>query len=88
MAQIHVEEPIVHEDENLGEDFDRTPWIPPSIDRAIEYRKKHVFRGGMCAMKDVEVVNAPDLSITVSMYFQFMRQIDNGHQKYHILQYF
>ena len=27
-------------DENLGENFEDTPWLPPSIDKAIEFRKK------------------------------------------------
>lgn len=31
-------------DENLGEDFDSTPWLPPSIDLAKKYKRDNIFR--------------------------------------------
>jgi hypothetical protein len=27
-----------YEEENLGDDFEDTPWVPPSHDKAMEYR--------------------------------------------------
>lgn len=31
-------------DENLGEDFELTRWLPPSIEKATEFRKGNVYR--------------------------------------------
>ena len=34
----------VDKDENLGEDFESTRWLPPSIEVALEYRKDSIYR--------------------------------------------
>jgi hypothetical protein len=26
-------------DENLGENFEETPWLPPQVEKAVEFRK-------------------------------------------------
>ena len=31
-------------DENLGEDFEVSRWLPPSIEKAAEFRKENVYR--------------------------------------------
>lgn len=62
-----------YEDENLGENFDETPWLPPSIEKAKEFKEENVFRGGYAPLSHVRVVDAPDLSIGVQMYFQFVK---------------
>lgn len=28
-----------YEEEHLGDDFEDTPWVPPSADKALEYRQ-------------------------------------------------
>lgn len=62
---------IEEEDENLGDDFEATPWVPPSIEKAKEFKKNSVFRGGDVNINSINVVNAPDLGLGVSLYFQF-----------------
>lgn len=31
-------------DENLGEDFEVSRWLPPSIEKAMEFREENVYR--------------------------------------------
>jgi hypothetical protein len=59
------------EEENLGEDFESTPWLPPSIEKAEKYKHDNIFRGGDTRVDSVDIVNADDLSLGVSLYFQF-----------------
>ena len=32
--------------ENLGDDFERTPWLPPSIAKALQHKEEAIIRGG------------------------------------------
>eukprot|EP01039_Chlorochromonas_danica_P003057 gene3057-3337_t len=59
------------EDENLGENFDITPWLPPTIEKAKEFKRKAIYRNGDARVDSVELVTAPDLGIGASLYFQF-----------------
>lgn len=59
------------EDENLGETFESTPWIPPTVDKAKEFKRKAIYRGGDARIDSVELVSAPDLGVGASLYFQF-----------------
>jgi hypothetical protein len=58
-------------DENLGENFEETPWLPPSIEKAIEFRKKSIYHGGEIRIESLELVSAPDLGAGTTLYFQF-----------------
>ena len=58
-------------DENLGENFEDTPWLPPSIDKAIEFRKKSIYHGGEIRIESLNLVSAPDLGSGTTLYFQF-----------------
>ncbi len=59
------------EEENLEEDFERTAWLPPSIEKAYLYQQKHIFREGNTRIDSINVVHAPDLPVGVNLYFQF-----------------
>jgi hypothetical protein len=58
-------------DENLGENFEETPWLPPSIEKAIEFRKKSIYHGGNIRIESLNLVSAPDLGSGTTLYFQF-----------------
>lgn len=58
-------------DENLGENFEDTPWLPPSIEKAIEFRKKSIYHGGEIRIESLDLVSAPDLGAGTTLYFQF-----------------
>lgn len=62
---------IEAEDENLGEDFELSPWLPPSIEKAKEFRKHALFRNGDVRLDSVDIIHAPDLGVGVTLYFQF-----------------
>jgi hypothetical protein len=65
-----------HDDEEgLGEDFEDTPWVPPSLSKAAEYRHRTVFRGSTASMVHTNMCRAPDLGNGTVMYFQFMRSM-------------
>lgn len=58
-------------DENLGENFEETPWLPPSIEKAIEFRKRSIYHGGEIRIESLNLVGAPDLGAGTTLYFQF-----------------
>ena len=64
---------ITHEgiDENLGENFEETPWLPPSIEKAEEFRKHSLYHGGNIRIASLSLVSAPDLGSGTTLYFQF-----------------
>lgn len=64
-----------YDEENLGENFDETPWLPPSIEKALEYKQERIFRGGNSNIRQTIVVDAPDLGVGVSMYFQLVKSL-------------
>lgn len=68
---VHNDEVEVDEDENLGENFEQTPWVPPSVAKAKEFRRKAIYRGGDARIDSIEIVRASDLGAGVTLYFQF-----------------
>jgi hypothetical protein len=58
-----------HEDENLGDDFEATPWLPPSIEKAAEFKNRTIFR--QVRLDSINLIQAPDLGNGVTLYFQF-----------------
>ena len=61
------------EDENLGEDFDQTPWLPPMIEKAKEFKHKTIYHGGEVRLNGISLADAPDLGAGVSLYFLFAK---------------
>ncbi len=59
------------ENENLGDDFEATPWFPPSIEKAAEFKNQAIFRNGDIRLDSINVIQAPDLGNGVTLYFQF-----------------
>jgi hypothetical protein len=64
-----------YDDENLGDNFESTPWLPPSITKALDYRLRNIFRGGNANLSTVKVCRAPDLGSGMALYFQFVRSM-------------
>lgn len=61
----------VEDDENLGENFEQTPWVPPAINKAAEFKRKSIFRGGDARIDAIDIVKVSDLGAGVTLYFQF-----------------
>lgn len=61
--------------EQLGDDFDDTPWVPPSVTRAEDYRARELFRGGNASILATKVCGAADLSLACVLYFQFAKSM-------------
>jgi hypothetical protein len=59
------------DDENLGEEFESTPWLPPSIEKAEIYQRNAIFRNGDTRIDSVDIINATDLSPGINLYFSF-----------------
>ncbi len=55
----------------MGDDFEATPWLPPSIEKAAEFKNQKIFRNGDVRLDSINVIAAPDLGNGVSLYFQF-----------------
>lgn len=60
---------------NTGEDFEDTPWVPPSIEKAVDNRAKTIFRGGNASIWNTKVCNAPDIGVGTALYFQFVKDM-------------
>lgn len=55
---------------DIREDY---PWVPPSIDKAKEYKETHIFGGGRAPFWKIDLSNNQDLGIGVSLYFYFLK---------------
>lgn len=62
---------FVGDQENLGEDFETTPWVPPSEEIAKEFKKSAIYREGTARIDSVDIVSVSDLGNGVTLYFQF-----------------
>lgn len=63
------------DEENLGENFEDTPWFPPSLEKALEYRMKHMYKLGNTPLRHIKILDAPDLGEGISLYFQFTKSM-------------
>ena len=61
------------EDENLGDDFEATPWLPPSLDKAMAFKNSEVYANGDGRLDAINIIQAPDLGTytTVSLVIVF-----------------
>jgi hypothetical protein len=63
------------DEENLGENFEDTPWCPPTLEKAELYKKHAIFQGGDAHLWTTDVCRSAELGIGVSLYFQLVRSI-------------
>lgn len=62
----------LYNDEHLrGDDFLSTPWLPPSIDKALEYKKKTIFKGGSASFFAVSMSSTKHLGRGTALFFSF-----------------
>ena len=61
--------------ENLGDNFEDTPWVPPSLELAWEYRLANLYGGGKTKLRKIKVTKAGDLGAGIPMYFQFIKSM-------------
>lgn len=64
-----------YEDENLGEDFLESPWVPPSIELAEEFRYKNLFRPLDMKLSAINVTKARDCGPGLPLHFQFVKSM-------------
>ena len=65
---------IYHDYEGLQEqNYENTDWVPPSLEKAEDYRVKHSFHGGTSKMKDINMTKVLDFGTGVPLYFQFIK---------------
>ncbi|CAM9323183.1 unnamed protein product [Ectocarpus sp. 12 AP-2014] len=60
-------------DEGLGEDFEDTPWVPPTVKRAEDNRAQTIYRAGKSSIWDTRLHELEDMGIGVALYFQFLK---------------
>ena len=62
------------DNENLGDDFEQTAWVPPSIAKALEFKKRAIYRyADGVSVWSIDVIHAADLGSGVTLYFAFAR---------------
>lgn len=74
-AAILSDAPKVEEGENLGDDFQQTPWLPPSLDKAKFYKSQYIYHGGKAPLSSVNVCKSADLALGANLYFVFLRKM-------------
>ena len=62
-----------HHAENLGDDFEGTPWVPPSLERAQRYKEHHIYGGSQLPLNKANLCLEPEVGIGVNMYFTFAK---------------
>jgi hypothetical protein len=72
-ANAYASSNVHGDDENLGEDFESTPWLPPNIEIAEEYKSNNVFREGNSSSFSCNITDAMDLGAGVVLYFKFVK---------------
>lgn len=50
-----------------------TPWLPPSITHAVEFKQRSIFREGTSSLWETNITKASDLSRGVLLYFEFAK---------------
>ena len=75
VAEERQKQQMDREAERLGEDFEDTPWVPPSIQKAMDFRAHSIFRAGVAPIGHVDVCSASDLSLGCVLHFQFMKSM-------------
>jgi hypothetical protein len=60
-------------DEHLDENFEDTPWVPPSIEVAWEYHLSHLYRGGKIPLSRVKLTKSTDIGLGIPMYFLYTK---------------
>jgi hypothetical protein len=71
-AEAEMRRQQEREAERLGDDFEDTAWVPPSINKALDYRAHTIFRGGSAPIGSTVLCNASDLSLAAALHFQFL----------------
>jgi hypothetical protein len=59
-------------DENLGDDYGDTPWVPPTVEKAHLYKQKVRYSDGTAPLWKTSASDLSTLGIGVSMYFRFL----------------
>jgi hypothetical protein len=59
--------------EYLDDNFEDTPWVPPSIEVAWEYHLNHLYRGGKLPLSRVKLTKATDIGLGIPMYFLYTK---------------
>ena len=59
--------------EKLGDDFEESPWVPPTIELAWEHRLQRLYHGGTTKLSLIDLSRASDLGLAVPMYFSFLK---------------
>tara|TARA_A100001035_G_C27764624_1_gene492998 strand:- start:102 stop:1211 length:1110 start_codon:yes stop_codon:yes gene_type:complete len=70
-SELMAEE--AHDPEGLGEDFERTQWLPPSLKEAYLAKAEKILHHGEGSIWSTKVCHDPDLSAAACLYFQFMK---------------
>lgn len=58
--------------ENLEEDFERTPWVPPTMAIAEASMRRGMFRGGKAPLWSTTSRDMGDMGVGVALYFRFL----------------
>lgn len=62
-------------EENLGENFEETRWLPPTVEKAMEFRSANLFRKGLAVLRSVNITTAADAGANLPLYFQFVKSM-------------
>lgn len=69
---------LVTHEENLGNNFYATPWVPPDVDKAAIYRMSNIYKEGREPLAKVALTEDMQIGIGLNLYFQFAISVAVG----------
>lgn len=59
--------------EGLGNDFENSPWVAPSVAKAQANRERCMFGGGEAGLRETRAKDLEALGVGIVLYFQFLK---------------
>eukprot|EP01032_Pedospumella_encystans_P031496 gene31496-35560_t len=78
VKKAFADKDIVGIDENLGNNFYASLWVPPNIDRAALYKMATVYKEGRTKVRQARLTEDLEIGVGLNLYFQYALSIAVG----------
>lgn len=78
VKKAFADKDIVGIDENLGNNFYASLWVPPNIDRAALHKMATVYKEGRTKVRQARLTEDLEIGVGLNLYFQYALSIAVG----------
>lgn len=78
VKKAFADKDIISLEENLGNNFYATPWVPPDIDKSALHKMSTVYKEGRAKVRQVRLTEDMDVGVGLNLYFQYALSIAVG----------